>query len=85
MKKEMARREATWQLEELAYEIYEKLDEMKAILEEVAPEELEVAQRYWMAHIDGALFNQGGWLGGSYISLADTLARLKEEEEELDQ
>ena len=81
----MTRKEAIWRLEELAEEIYEKLDEMKSILAEVAPEELEVAQRYWMAHIDGALFNQGGWLGGSYISLADTLARLKEEEEELDQ
>ena len=80
-----ARREAAWELEELGYEIYEKLEEMKAILEEVAPEELEVAQRCWMAHIDAALLNQGGWLGGSFISLKDTLVRLEEEEEELDQ
>lgn len=81
MKKEMTRREAAWRLEEIAYEIYEKLDEMKAILKEVAPEELETVQRYWMAHIDGALFNQGGWMGGSFISLEDTLEALEKEEE----
>ena len=83
--KKLERREAAWRLEELAYEIYDALAEMEAILEEVVPEELEVAQRYWMAHIDGALLSQGGWLGGSFISLKDTLVRLEEEEEELDQ
>ena len=35
-----------------------------------------------MAHIDGALLNRKGWLGGSFISLGDTLARLEEEEDE---
>ncbi len=78
----MTRKEAGWRLEEIAYEIYDKLDEMEDILREVAPEELERAEGYWMAHIDGALLNQGGWLGTSLISLADTLVALEEEEVE---
>jgi len=73
----MTRTEAIWRLEELADEIYEKLEEMKAILAEVAPEELETAQRYWMAHIDGALLNQEGWVGArSFITLEDTIEAL---------
>ena len=81
----MTRTEAIWRLEELADEIYDKLDEMEDILEEVAPEELERARVYWMAHIDGALFNRKGWLGRSLISLEDTLAALEEvEDEEVD-
>jgi len=55
---------------------------MEDILGEAAPEELERAEVYWMAHIDGALLNRKGWLGGSFISLGDTLARLEEEEDE---
>ena len=81
-REEMTRREAIWRLEELAEEIYEKLEEMKDILKEVAPEELERAKVYWMAHIDGALLNQEGWLGGSFVSLQDTLEALEEEEDE---
>jgi len=50
------------------------------ILKEVAPEELERAKLYWMAHIDGALLSHQGWLGGSFISLEDTLEALEEEE-----
>ena len=81
----MTRTEAIWRLEELADEIYDKLDEMEDILEEVAPEELERARVYWMAHIDGALFNRKGWLGRSLISLEDTLINLEEvEDEEVD-
>jgi len=78
----MTRADAAWRLEEIAYEIYDKLDEMKDILREVAPEEFERARLYWMAHIDGALLNQEGWLGGSFISLEDTLTALEEEEVE---
>ena len=78
----MTKREAVWRLEEIAYEIYDKLDEVKAILEEAAPEELERAELYWMAHIDGALLNRKGWLGGSFVSLQDTLTALEEDEAE---
>ncbi len=80
MKKEMTRIEAARRLRELAEEIYDTLAEMEDILEEVAPEELERAEVYWMAHIDGALLSRKGWLGGSVISLEDTLEALEEEE-----
>ena len=73
------RKEAVMELEAIAYEIYDLLEDMKKILEEVAPEELERAEIYWMAHIDGALLNLSG-VGGSFISLEDTLTALEEEE-----
>ena len=72
----MTRTEAAMELREIAYEIYDKLREMEDILEEVAPEELERAEVYWMAHIDGALLSIKGWAGGSFISLQDTLDAL---------
>jgi len=78
----MTRTEAARWLREIADEIYEKLEEMGDILREVAPEELERAEVYWMAHIDGALENRGNWVGGSLISLEDTLTALEEEGEE---
>jgi len=78
----MTRTEAARRLREIADEIYEKLEEMEDILGEVAPEELERAEVYWMAHIDGALLNLKGWMGGSLISLEDTLTILEEEGEE---
>ena len=74
----MTRTEAARKLEELAHEIYDTLEEMEAILEEVAPEEFERARLYWMAHLDGALLNLKGWMGGSFISLEDTLTSLEE-------
>ena len=78
-------REAIERLEELKETIYEALEEMRDILEEVAPEELERAEIYWMAHIDGALENRGAWLGGSmvsYIGTIDALEDMMEMEEE---
>ena len=78
----MTRTEAAWRLEELAHEIYYVLAEMEDILEEVAPEELERARVYWMAHIDGALLTVGGLMGGSFISLGDTITLLEREEVE---
>lgn len=77
----MTRKEAVEKLKALAYEIYDTLSEMEDILREVAPEELERAEAYWMADIDGALLNLKDWMGGSFISLEDTLTALKEEEE----
>lgn len=76
----MTRREAAEELRALAYEIYDILKEMENILREVAPEEFERAEVYWMAHIDGALLNRQGWLGRSLINLEDTIANLEEEE-----
>ena len=81
----MTKAEAAERVWEIADEIYDKLDEVENILKEVAPEELERAKLYWMAHIDGALLSRLGWLGGSFLSLEDTLVALEDgefEEEE---
>lgn len=78
----MTRKEAAERLREIAYEIYDMLDEMEEILKEVAPEEFETAEAYWMAHIDGALLNRKGWMGRSFISLEDTLTNLEEKGDE---
>ena len=72
------RAEAAQVLKEIAYEIYDKLDEMAAILEEVAPEELELARVYWMAHIDRSLFNRKKWRKVRFITLQDTITILEE-------
>ena len=76
----MTRTEAVRKLWKIAHEIYDKLEEMEDILGEVAPEELETARVYWMAHIDEALLNIGGQRGISFISLKDTLTSLEKEE-----
>ena len=78
----MRKTEAIERLEELKETIYEALNEMKEILREVAPQELERAEVYWMAHIDGALENRGNWLGRSMISYVNTIKALEEMMEE---
>ena len=69
--------DAAYEIEELAEGMYELLEQMKNILQEVAPEELYQAENYWMSHIDGALFNRTGLMGGSFVSAQDTLNSLK--------
>ena len=81
----MTKWEAINRLEELKEQIYEALEEMEDIISETAPEEYERAKHYWIAHIDGALENRGGWLGGSLISFADTLEAIEEKEDEEDE
>ncbi len=74
-KKDLAR-----QLNELAEGIYENLNEMDHLLREEAPNATyQRAKYYWLAHIDGALFNEGGFLGGSFTSLEDTMKELMDE------
>ena len=53
----MTRTKAAKRLRKITDEIYDKLEEMKAILEEVVPEELERAEAYWFPQIDEALLN----------------------------
>jgi hypothetical protein len=58
--------------------IYESLRVIKDVLRAVAPEELRRAESYWLAHIDGALENRGGYIGGSFIIYEDTMKALEE-------
>ena len=81
----MTRAKAAKRLKELAHEIYDTLEEMEAILGEVAPEELALVRAHWIAYIDGALLNRKGQMKRSLrslISLKDTLTSLEEEEVE---
>ena len=85
------RTEAARRLRELAHEIYDTLleimrdctiEEMEAVLAEVAPEELDLARVYWMAHIDRALFNikkSKDKREVRFITLEDTITLLLEE------
>lgn len=76
------RLEAVEQLRELTDQLYETLDEMRRVIQEAKPSALNTAESYWLAHIDGALENRGSYLGGSFISLEDTIKDLEEEEGE---
>jgi hypothetical protein len=67
------------EIEGLIEEIYERLDCIRELLREVEAM-ANRAERYWLAHIDGALFNRSGVLGGSFITAADTLEELEEGE-----
>jgi len=77
-----ARAEIADELSELADQIYGIMDEMRTLLREKAPGELRAAESYWMAHIDGALENREGNLGGSFISLQDTIRDLKDDDDQ---
>lgn len=76
-------RDSAYELEDAIDEIYEQLDRIKRELQKF-PAIYERARSYWLAHIDGALLNREGWLGGSFISAASTLEDLQEGEEDSD-
>lgn len=74
--------EAIERLEELRETIYDAMDEIREILREVAPDECEMAERYWLAQIDEVLGNRGSRLGRSYIDTIEALEEMMEMEEE---
>jgi len=78
----MTRKEVIRRLWEIAYEIYNKLDEMEDLLGKLSPEDLEKIRIYWMALVNGTLLNLKGWMGGVSISLEDALTSILEEEKE---
>lgn len=70
-----------YEFEVLVDELYEKLDEIKSYLSEnLDYDAYNRASRYWLAHIDGALFNRGEWLSGSMYNAKDTLDDLENSE-----
>jgi len=71
------KKDILYELEDKIYEIYDLLEQIQELLKKEAPNLHEQAKRYWIAHIDTALLNQGGYLGGSFVSAADTLERLE--------
>lgn len=72
-------RETLGTIEEDVEEIYDRLASIEQAIEELGESSIKArAESYWMAHIDGALMNRGGWLGGSFITLQDTIQEIEE-------
>jgi hypothetical protein len=69
---------AVIEIEEAVQEMYECLSRIEQALKPF-PSTYERARTYWLAHIDGALENRGGWCGGSFIDLNETLSELMED------
>lgn len=70
------------EIEEQIQCIYDALDIIRDELRRAGGGVQARANAYWLAHIDGALLNRGGYLGGSFVSAADTLEELREDEDE---
>lgn len=68
--------DAAYDVEDAIDAIYVEMDRIQRALRQF-PDVYERARRYWMAHIDGALLNRGGWLGGSFITAESTLNELR--------
>lgn len=70
------------EIEENIEAIYEALDNIERLLRMGVTDEVagiyDRAKSYWLAHVDSALLNRGGYLGGSMISAADTLQELED-------
>lgn len=65
-------------LREIQEEIGQLVSEAKQIIQEVAPNESERARRYWGAHIEGALSDSYGWMGGSFVTMESTITDIEE-------
>lgn len=67
-------------LEEIKDEMSGMLDECDSILRKYRKygSLYERAERYWMAHIEGALIHGGRWLGGSMHRMEDTIKELED-------
>jgi hypothetical protein len=59
-------------------DIYESLEAIDEEVSKLPSSVAERARRYWLANIDGALFNRDGWLGGSMHSANDTLDEIEQ-------
>lgn len=82
MARRISKAEAVERIEALVEDIYEDLEEIRRTLQEAAPELLSAAESYWLAHVDAALLNRGGWLGKSMLTAQDTLEQLRRQAEE---
>ncbi len=76
----MDRNEITERLEEIKEQMLELLDEAKDLIPEGITKER--ARCYWYAHIKTALLKEHEYLGGSLVTLDDTINELSEDEED---
>jgi hypothetical protein len=72
--------EAKERLTEIKEQMLELLDEAKDIIPEGMAKER--ARCYWYAHIKTALLKEHEYLGGSLVTMDDTINEISEEEKE---
>jgi hypothetical protein len=68
------------ELEEIQQQVKELMRDAKRLLSHTS--EWKRASSYWYAHILGALDKEHGYMGGSMMTMADTIEALREEEPE---
>ena len=74
--------EDAYRFEEIMQEMYELNEEALRIVNESGTASRERAYRYWYAHIQGAIGQDSDFLGGSMVSMSDTLEELNSPDEE---
>jgi len=68
-----------FRLEEIKDEIKELLKEAEKIVEEAGGLTHDRAISYWIPHVEGALDEDHCWLGGSMVTMEDTIQELRDE------
>jgi len=64
-------------LEEIQEQMLSLLGEAREILE--GTRAYDAADAYWLAHVEMALVNEHRWLGGSMVTMEDSIEELREE------
>ncbi|MHC4464217.1 MAG: hypothetical protein ACYS30_22735 [Planctomycetota bacterium] len=72
--------EDTIRLEEIQNEMLELLREAKSLIRRSGDSRtFERARSYWLAHVEMALTKEHGYMGGSMVTMQDTIEELSEE------
>ena len=79
------RQEIVDELGEIQSQILELVDQARALLRRNELQgALMRAESYWIAHVTTAISNNHGYLGGSTVSLQDTIDEIKDAENDDD-
>jgi len=78
MSKPISNREKAQDLENVLEQMTYLMSEARSIVEGTS--EQSRAEAYWIAHIEMALDDQHGYLGGSMCTISETINCLREEE-----
>ena len=79
------RQEIVDELGEIQSQILELVDQARALLRHNEYQgALMRAEAYWIAHVTTAISNNHGYLGGSTVSLQDTIDEIKDAEDDED-
>ena len=67
------------QLRELQMKIFDAVEEIKQIMDKQPVNIADEANNYWIAHILCALSDDNDYLGGSMVTMDDTLRKITNE------